>query len=91
MVCEKSVSASLTLWKASFPRQHALLRFQSLTAVTSDTDALRSISGNEAANIMISTRVRIYYKGLIIDNDHFYFGSRNGLLLFVLTSIHYEP
>lgn len=37
---------------------------------------LQALSGNEAANIVVSSkRVRIYYRGLIIDNDHFYFGA----------------
>lgn len=43
---------------------------------------------------MVSSKgVGIYYRNLIIDNDHFYFGANSqlGLTLFILTSIHHEP
>ena len=42
MVCEKSVSASSTPWKEGFPTQYALLRLQSLTAVTLGSGSLTS-------------------------------------------------
>lgn len=79
MVCEKSVSASLTLWKAGFPTQHPVLRLQNLTAVTSSAEVShKPLLGNEGANVMFSVkRVRIYYGGSIIDNDHFYFGAKS--------------
>lgn len=76
MGCEKSASASSTLWKDGFSTQRGL---GGGTAESDSCDFRQwfptASSGNEAANTVVpSERVRIYDRGSTIDNDRFYFG-----------------